>query len=137
MSDFAAKDLHFALTHHLLVFVLAGVLAFEIGAVRTDTAGKEVLRVARADACYGLLAAAIIAVGFSRAVFAAKGWNLDTSGVNDPGKGAGNISNGPGIAGLSDAQLKGALPGGFDTKVWVRAPGVKGSYPYLIANPPR
>ena len=74
MSDFAAKDLHFALTHHLLVFVLAGVLAFEVGAVRTGIAGKEVLRVARADACYGLLAAAIIAVGFSRAVFTAKGW---------------------------------------------------------------
>lgn len=74
MSDFATRDLHFALGHHLLVFALAGVLAFEIGAVRTGMAGKDVLRVTRADAWYGILAAAIIAVGFSRAVFAAKGW---------------------------------------------------------------
>jgi putative membrane protein len=74
MSDFAARDLHFALGHHLLVFALAGILAFEIGAVRAGMGGKDILRVARADAWYGILAAAIIAVGFSRAVFAAKGW---------------------------------------------------------------
>jgi putative membrane protein len=74
MDDFAARDLHFAMAHHLLVFALAGVLAFEIGAVRAGMTGRDVLRVARADAWYGVLAAAIIAVGFSRAVFAAKGW---------------------------------------------------------------
>ncbi|HEX3653199.1 MAG TPA: DUF2214 family protein [Rhizomicrobium sp.] len=74
MSDFAARDLHFALAHHLLVFALAGVLAFEIGAVRARMDVREVTRLARADAWYGILAAAIIAVGFSRAVFAAKGW---------------------------------------------------------------
>jgi putative membrane protein len=74
MGDFAARDLHFAMAHHLLVFALAGVLAFEIGAVRAGMAGKDVRRIARADAWYGILAAAIIAVGFSRAVFAAKGW---------------------------------------------------------------
>jgi putative membrane protein len=74
MSDFAARDLHFALEHHLLVFALAGVLAFEIGAVRAGMTGRDVLRVARADAWYGILAAAIIVVGFSRAAFAAKGW---------------------------------------------------------------
>jgi putative membrane protein len=74
MSDFAARDLHFALAHHLLVFALAGVLAFELGAVRAGMSGKDVLRVARADTWYGILAAAIIVVGFSRAIFAAKGW---------------------------------------------------------------
>jgi putative membrane protein len=74
MSDFAARDLHFAMAHHLLVFALAGVLAFELGAVRARTDVREVTRLVRADAWYGILAAAIIVVGFSRAVFAAKGW---------------------------------------------------------------
>jgi len=74
MSDFAARDLHFAMAHHLLVFALAGVLAFELGAVRARMETRDVVRLARADAWYGILAAAIIVVGFSRAVLAAKGW---------------------------------------------------------------
>ena len=74
MDSFAARDLHFAMAHHLLVFALAGVLAFELGAVRAGMTGRDTLRVARADAWYGILAAAILAVGFSRAIFAAKGW---------------------------------------------------------------
>jgi putative membrane protein len=74
MPDYAATDLHLAIAHHLLIFALAGVLAFEIGAVRPGLAGKDAARIARVDAWYGLLALAIVAVGFSRAVFAAKGW---------------------------------------------------------------
>ncbi|MFL5236140.1 MAG: DUF2214 family protein, partial [Rhizomicrobium sp.] len=74
MSDFAARDLHFAMAHHLLVFALAGILAFEIGAIREGMTGKDARRLARVDMWYGILAAAIIIVGFSRAVFAAKGW---------------------------------------------------------------
>lgn len=74
MDSFAARDLHFAMAHHLLVFALAGVLAFELGAVRAGMTGRDTLRVARADAWYGILAAAILAVGFSRAILAAKGW---------------------------------------------------------------
>src|ERR1051325_10589143 len=74
MPDIATTDLHLAIAHHLLVFALAGVLAFEIGAVRAELSGKVVGRIARVDAWYGVLALAIVAVGFSRAVFAAKGW---------------------------------------------------------------
>jgi putative membrane protein len=74
MSDFAARDLHFAMAHHLLVFALAGVLAFELGAIRDGMTGTDARRLARVDMWYGILAAAIIIVGFSRAVFAAKGW---------------------------------------------------------------
>jgi len=74
MSDFAARDLHFAMAHHLLVFALAGILAFEIGAIRDGMMGKDALPLARVDMWYGILAGAIIVVGFSRAVFAAKGW---------------------------------------------------------------
>ncbi|MBV9063432.1 MAG: DUF2214 family protein, partial [Alphaproteobacteria bacterium] len=49
-------------------------LGFELGAVRGGMTAKDISRLARADAWYGVLAAAIFAVGFSRAVFAAKGW---------------------------------------------------------------
>jgi hypothetical protein len=63
-------------------------------------------------------------------------WDLDTSGVNDPSQGSGNIPNDPGITGLTDAQLKSALPTGFDKKVWAQNAAINGGYPYLIDNPP-
>jgi hypothetical protein len=63
-------------------------------------------------------------------------WDLDTSGVSDPSQGAGDVPNDPGIAGLSDAQLKSGLPAGFDPTVWGQSPGINNGYPYLIANPP-
>jgi uncharacterized membrane protein len=34
MFDFATTDLSLALVHHLLVFLVAGVLAFEVGVIR-------------------------------------------------------------------------------------------------------
>jgi putative membrane protein len=74
MSDFAATDLAFAIGHHLLIFALAAVLAFEIGAIKPGMTGKDVRRVGRVDAWYGILAALILIVGFGRINFAAKGW---------------------------------------------------------------
>jgi putative membrane protein len=74
MFDFATKDLSLAVVHHLLIFLLAGVLAFEVGVIRPSVKGEDVLRVARVDNWYGILAAAILVVGFSRAIYAAKGW---------------------------------------------------------------
>src|SRR5258707_4336272 len=67
-------DLHLAIAHHLLFLLLAGVLAFEIGVVRSSMDREDILRVARVEIWYGVLAGAIILVGFSRAIFAAKGW---------------------------------------------------------------
>jgi len=67
-------DLHLAIAHHLLFLLLAGVLAFELGVVRSNMDRQDILRVARVDVWYGVLAGAIILVGFSRAIFAAKGW---------------------------------------------------------------
>ena len=32
--NYAAADLHLAIAHHLLIFLLAGILAFEIGVIR-------------------------------------------------------------------------------------------------------
>jgi len=63
-------------------------------------------------------------------------WDMDTSGVTDPGHGAGNIQNDPGIAGLTDSQLKSRLPEGFDPEIWSLNAPINNGYPYLIANPP-
>ena len=72
--DFATKDLVLAIIHHLLVFSLAGIVAYEIAAVRSDMTPAQIRRVGRVDLWYGILAAAILAVGFVRANFAGKGW---------------------------------------------------------------
>jgi hypothetical protein len=63
-------------------------------------------------------------------------WDLETSGISDPSQGAGNISNDPGITGLTDAQLKSGLPARFDPKIWAQSASINNGYPYLIANPP-
>ena len=72
--DFTTADLLLAGAHHVLIFALAGVLAFEIGVVRPGMSAADIRRVGRVDLWYGILAALIVAVGFTRAVFAAKGW---------------------------------------------------------------
>jgi putative membrane protein len=74
MFDYATTDLTLAVVHHLLVFLLAGVLAFEIGVIEPSMKREDIVRVGRVDLWYGILAGAIIVVGFSRAIFAAKGW---------------------------------------------------------------
>ena len=63
MFDFATRDLSLAIVHHLLIFLLAGVLAFEIGVIRPSMKREDVLRVASVDNWYGILAVAILVVG--------------------------------------------------------------------------
>jgi hypothetical protein len=63
-------------------------------------------------------------------------WDTDTTGISNPSQGAGNIANDPGITGLSDEQLKSALPAGFDRKVWAQSPNTNFGYPYLLENMP-
>ena len=67
-------DLTLAIAHHLLVFAIFGIFFAEFWALRPGLSGATVIRIASVDLWYGILAAAIILVGFSRAVFAAKGW---------------------------------------------------------------
>ena len=67
-------DLALAIGHHLLIFALFGVLCAELVAVRKGMDAPAVSRIAAVDLWYGGLAALILIVGFSRAVFAAKGW---------------------------------------------------------------
>jgi putative membrane protein len=74
MIDYVSTDLTLAIAHHLLIFLLAGILAFEIGVIRLNMKREDIIRVGRVDTWYGIIAAAIIVVGFSRAIFAAKGW---------------------------------------------------------------
>jgi putative membrane protein len=72
--DFAQTDLLLAVAHHILIFAIAAVLAFEVSVVRQGLTATDIRRVGKVDAWYGILAALIIAVGFVRAVYAAKGW---------------------------------------------------------------
>ncbi len=67
-------DLTLAIAHHLLVFGLFGILFAELILVRPGMDKQAVTRVGRIDLWYGALAGLIIVVGFSRAIFAAKGW---------------------------------------------------------------
>ncbi|HEY2464245.1 MAG TPA: DUF2214 family protein [Steroidobacteraceae bacterium] len=67
-------DLLLAVGHHLLIFTIFGIICAEFWAVRPGMSSATVGRIASLDLWYGILAAAIIAVGFCRAIFAAKGW---------------------------------------------------------------
>ncbi|HWA91829.1 MAG TPA: hypothetical protein VG889_17455 [Rhizomicrobium sp.] len=64
-------------------------------------------------------------------------WDLDTSGVSDPSRGAGNRPDDPGLTGLTTAQFTSGLPAGFDPAVWGWQAGFNLEYPYLLANPPQ
>lgn len=72
--DFATTDLVLAIGHHLLIFALAAVLAFEIGAIKPGITNADAARIGRVDIWYGILAALILIVGFARVNYAAKGW---------------------------------------------------------------
>lgn len=67
-------DLWLACAHHLLIFAIFGLLFGEMVALHGDVAAATLKRVARFDLLYGIFAALIVVVGFSRAIFAAKGW---------------------------------------------------------------
>ena len=75
MPDFATTDLLLAIGHHLLIFALAGIIAYEFAVVRQSMTAADIMRVGSVDLWYGILAGLILIVGFTRAVFAAKGWD--------------------------------------------------------------
>jgi len=64
-------------------------------------------------------------------------WDMDTTHVRNPASGVLNHPNYPGITGLSDTQMKAALPAGFSPSVWGLNPSINNGYPYLLANPPQ
>jgi putative membrane protein len=67
-------DLVLAILHHFFVFALFGVLFAEFVSVQRGMDATAVTRVQAIDNWYGVLAALILIIGFSRAIFAAKGW---------------------------------------------------------------
>lgn len=67
-------DLLLTAAHHVLIFALFGILFAELVLVRRGMDEQAVARVGAIDIWYGVLAGLIIVVGFSRAIFAAKGW---------------------------------------------------------------
>ena len=66
-------DLLLAIAHHLLVFGLLGLLITEMLTVRPSMSAAAVRYVARLDIAYGIVAALVLIVGFSRVFFGIKG----------------------------------------------------------------
>jgi len=60
-------------------------------------------------------------------------WDATTTRQME-GTGSGNTA---GLTGLTDAQLKSALPAGFDPNVWGQSASINNGWPYLLANPPQ
>lgn len=69
-----AIDLVLAILHHLVVFMLAGVLAAEFVLIRPGLSGRDLTRVGVMDGIFGGLATAIVVVGACRVIYGLKGW---------------------------------------------------------------
>jgi len=69
-------DLSLAIAHLLPIFGIFGIIGAGFWAVRPGVTSATIARIASIDLWYGILAAAVIVVGFSRAIFAAKGWTM-------------------------------------------------------------
>jgi hypothetical protein len=63
-------------------------------------------------------------------------WDTTTSGIANASQGAGNVSDAPGITGLSSTQLEAGLPAGFSSTIWGETPSINGGLPYLLAISP-
>jgi hypothetical protein len=103
---------------------------------RTDAKIQSTYSVGLTGGGTGSILGGLIGVDMSGSQIADAYWDLDTSGVSNPHQGAGNVPDDPGIAGLTDAQLKSGLPAGFDPSLWAQNPKINNDYPYLLANPP-
>ena len=68
-----ATDLLLACLHHLVVFSLVAIPAVELALMRGPVAAPRIAQLGRLDAAYGLLAMAILAIGFARVFWGAKG----------------------------------------------------------------
>jgi putative membrane protein len=66
-------DISLAIAHHLLVFSLAGILAFELATVRRGMNAATLRPLGIVDLHYGVIASLILVIGFARVFFGAKG----------------------------------------------------------------
>ena len=69
-----AIDLILAITHHLLVFAIAGILVAELVLVRPGMRRETLKLLGHLDGAYGMLALFVIAVGVGRVFYGLKGW---------------------------------------------------------------
>jgi putative membrane protein len=67
-------DLDLAIVHHVLIFGIFGILFAEFMTVRAGMSSAAAIRIASVDLWYGILAVAVVVIGFCRAIYAAKGW---------------------------------------------------------------
>lgn len=68
-------DLILATFHHILILALFGFLFAEFFSVHPGMNNASVRRLTALDAKYGVVSGLVLIVGFSRAIFAAKGWD--------------------------------------------------------------
>jgi hypothetical protein len=78
-------------------------------------------------------------IGFNQTIDAFNDiyWDTTTSGISDPSRGVGNVSNASGVTGMTTAQLKSGLPAGFPANFWREKHAINGGLPYLLAIPPK
>ena len=63
-------------------------------------------------------------------------WDLDTTTVQDPAQGVGNITSQKGVKGYTDNKFRASVMRNFNLSIWAENPKINNGYPYLIANPP-
>jgi putative membrane protein len=66
-------DWALASLHHLAIFALAAIIAFELALTARAIDEMAIERLARVDAWYGVVAGVALAVGAARVIFGAKG----------------------------------------------------------------
>jgi The GLUG motif len=71
--------------------------------------------------------------GYDQGSSASSYWDTTTSGS---AKGTGTCASTCQVTGLTDAELKSALPAGFDTSIWGIDAAINGGLPYLLAVSP-
>ncbi len=109
---------------------VGGLVGLADGGTITITASYSIGSVSAPSAVYvgGFIGGDYTKGGISYAY-----WDTDTSGQS---QGAGNITNDPGITGLTTSQFQSGLPSGFSSSIWGEASNVNGGFPYLLALPP-
>jgi putative membrane protein len=68
-----ALDWTLASLHHLAVFALAAILAYELALTLGEVESRTILRLARVDAWFGAVAALALSAGLARVFLGAKG----------------------------------------------------------------
>ncbi len=69
-------DLLLAIAHHLLIFAVLAVLVMELMVMRPGMTADRLRYLGRLDLAYGIIAGAILVIGFGRVFFGAKPWEF-------------------------------------------------------------